>query len=104
MLLARLFLEVALGPAAFCRHAVRQRFFALPRAADDRQDDFAQAGRDAAGLEHLHAVLPNHPPGRLCLYAQPQYAAADAATAHRALDPAVRAAGDLAAVWPVQRP
>src|SRR5215208_5982533 len=63
------FLEVVLGPHRFRDHAVRQRVSAVPGPANDRQDDLAQAGWNAAGLEHLHVVLPDRTLGRLLLHA-----------------------------------
>ncbi len=84
---------MALGPAAFCRHAVRQRLSALPRTADDRQDDPPEAGRHPAGLEHLHAVFPDDPPSGLRLHSQSQHPAGDTPSAHGPRGPAGRAGG-----------
>ena len=52
------------------RHALCQRGFAVLGAASDCQDAFAPAGRNAGGVEHLHALFSGDAARRLCLRAR----------------------------------
>src|SRR5262249_12339926 len=66
------------------------RVLAIPRPTDDRQIDFAEAGRHAAGLEHLHGVFPIGTPVGVCLYPLGEHEA----QAETAIDSALCHTGD----------
>ncbi len=76
---------MALGFLAdFYDHYLCQRLSAVPRPAAYRQTDPAQTRRHAAGVEHLHGVLPVRPAPGLLLLPYDQHAAQAAAATHGA--------------------